>query len=62
NDVGMLKGLIQTGVDLAEWKERLRRNPFDVKPAFLAAGAAGALLPQTVLGRPSVPEGEVSAL
>jgi hypothetical protein len=29
------------------------RNPFDIKPAFLAAGTMGRLLPETVLGRPS---------
>ncbi len=55
NDVGMLKGLVQSGADLAKWKEHLRRNPFDVKPAFIASGATARLLPETVLGRPSVP-------
>ncbi len=55
NDVGMLKGLVQSGVDLGEWKEHLRRNPFDVKPAFMASGTTGRLLPATVLGRPSAP-------
>ncbi len=55
NDVGMLKGLVQSGGDLGRWKEHLRRNPFDVKPAFLASGTTGRLLPTTVLGRPSVP-------
>jgi len=53
NDVGMLKGLVQTGQDLSAWKEHLRRNPFDIKPAFLAARTVSALLPQTILGRPS---------
>ena len=37
NDVGMLKGLVQSGVDLGPWKAHLRRNPFDVKPAFIAS-------------------------
>ena len=55
NDVGMLKGLVQSGADLGKWKEHLRRNPFDVKPAFIAAGTTARLLPETVLGRPSVP-------
>jgi len=55
NDVGMLKGLVQSGEDLGVWKEHLRRNPFDVKPAFIASGTTARLLPQTVLGRPSVP-------
>ncbi len=53
NDVGMLKGLVQTGVRLGAWKEYLRRNPFDVKPAFIASRTTGQLLPQTILGRPS---------
>jgi NAD(P)H-nitrite reductase large subunit len=59
NDVGMLKGLVQSGVRLGPWKEHLRRHPFDIKPAFVASGATARLLPQTVLGRPSVPAGRV---
>jgi NAD(P)H-nitrite reductase large subunit len=55
NDVGMLKGLVQCGADLGKWKEHLRRNPFDVKPAFIACGTTAQLLPETVLGRRSVP-------
>jgi NAD(P)H-nitrite reductase large subunit len=53
NDVGMLKGLVSTGVDLSAWKAHLKKNPFDVKPAFIATHTAARLLPQTVLGRPS---------
>jgi NAD(P)H-nitrite reductase large subunit len=53
NDVGMLKGLVQTGVALGRWKERLRRNPFEVKPAYIATKTTAELLPVTVLGRPS---------
>ena len=49
----MLKGLVQTAVRLGVWKEYLRRNPFDLKPAFIASRATGQLLPQTILGRPS---------
>jgi NAD(P)H-nitrite reductase large subunit len=60
NDVGMLKGLVYTGVDLSDWKDRLRANPFDVKRAFLATGTAGQLLPKTVLGRPSIPAGKIA--
>jgi NAD(P)H-nitrite reductase large subunit len=55
NDVGMLKGLVQSGADLGAWKEHLRRNPFDIKPAFIASGTTARLLPQTILGRPSAP-------
>ena len=54
NDVGILKGLVQSGVSLGDWKSYLRDNLFDVKRAFIAAGATGRLLPQTILGRPSV--------
>jgi NAD(P)H-nitrite reductase large subunit len=53
NDVGILKGLVQTGVDLSAWKRHLAANPFDVKPAFMATRTTATLLPQTVLGRPS---------
>jgi NAD(P)H-nitrite reductase large subunit len=53
NDVGMLKGLVQSGVRLGAWKERLRRNPFDVKAAYIASGTTGRLLAETVLGRAS---------
>jgi len=60
NDAGMLKGLIQSGCDLSEWKEHLRGNPFDIKRAYLAVGAAETLLPETLLGRPSVPERDIA--
>ena len=53
NDVGMLKGLVQSGAPLGPWKEQLRRNPFDVKRAFVASHATRQLLPETVLGRPA---------
>ena len=53
NDVGMLKGLVQSQVSLARFKDHLRQNPFDIKPAFIASRTTSALLPVTVLGRPS---------
>ena len=53
NDVGMLKGLVQSGADLSGWKDHLRANPFDIKPAFIAAKTTARLLPETVLGRAS---------
>jgi len=59
NDVGMLKGLVQSGGKLGAWKEHLRRNPFDIKPAFIASGTTARLLPETTLGRPSIPAGQV---
>ena len=58
NDVGMLKGLVQTGVHLGRWKDHLAKNPFDIKPAFIASRTTGALLPETVLGRPSKAPGD----
>jgi NAD(P)H-nitrite reductase large subunit len=58
NDVGMLKGLVQTGVPLGPWKAHLEKNPFDIKPAFIASRTTGTLLPETVLGRPSKAPGD----
>jgi NAD(P)H-nitrite reductase large subunit len=54
NDVGMLKGLVYTGVDLSAWTGHLAANPFDVKPAYLATRTVSRLLPQTVLERASL--------
>jgi NAD(P)H-nitrite reductase large subunit len=53
NDIGMLKGLVQSQVALGRWKDYLKANPFDLKPAYIATGTTEALLPETVLGRPS---------
>jgi NAD(P)H-nitrite reductase large subunit len=58
NDVGMLKGLVQSGAPLGAWKAHLKRNPFDVKPAFIASGITKALLPETILGRPAKAPGD----
>ena len=58
NDVGMLKGLVQSGTPLGRFKEHLRRNPFDVKTAFIASKTTRTLLPETVLGRPSLAPGD----
>jgi NAD(P)H-nitrite reductase large subunit len=62
NDIGMLKGLVQSGVSLGPWKEHLHRNPFDLKPAFIALLTTARLLPQTILGRPSLTPGRAGAL
>ncbi len=59
NDVGMLKGLIQTGNGLGAWKGHLCRNPFGITQAFIASGTTARLLPETILGRPSVAPGQV---
>ena len=58
NDVGMLKGLVQSGVGIGRWKAHLKANPFDIKPAFIATKTTSALLPETILGRPSKAPGE----
>jgi NADPH-dependent 2,4-dienoyl-CoA reductase/sulfur reductase-like enzyme len=55
NDVGMLKGLIQTGVRLGPWKEYLVQNPMDLRRPYVASGAARELMNSTLLaGRASV--------
>ena len=54
NDVGMLKGLIQSGVALGPWKDWLRESPLDLRRAYVASGAAARLMQSTLLaGRPS---------
>ena len=58
NDVGMLKGLVQSGVSLARFKDYLKTNPFDIKTAFIASKTTSTLLPETVLGRPSKAPGD----
>jgi len=58
NDIGMLKGLVQTGIALGPWKAYLRKNPFDIKLAFIASRATATLLPETLLGRPSKAPGD----
>ena len=60
NDVGMLKGLVQSGARLGDWKTYLRDNLFDVRRPFVATGTTARLLPQTVLGSPSVPAAAVA--
>jgi NAD(P)H-nitrite reductase large subunit len=53
NDIGMLKGLVQSGAPAGRFKERLGRNPFDIKPVYIASRTTSMLLPETVLGRPA---------
>lgn len=55
NDMGMLKGLVQSRRPLGRWRQLLAERPFEVKKAFLASGAVAELLPRTLLGRPSQP-------
>jgi NAD(P)H-nitrite reductase large subunit len=61
NDVGMLKGLVQTGMRLGAWKTYLRHNLFEIKRAYIASGTTARLLPLTVQGSPSLPATAVAA-
>jgi NAD(P)H-nitrite reductase large subunit len=53
NDVGMVKGIMQTRTPLGEWKAFLRDNPFDVRRPYVALKVAQQLTGTTLLGRPS---------
>jgi NAD(P)H-nitrite reductase large subunit len=58
NDIGMLKGLVQSGSPVGRFKEHLSRNPFDIKPAYIAVHTTNMLLPETILGRPAKAPGD----
>jgi NAD(P)H-nitrite reductase large subunit len=58
NDVGMLKGLVQSKTALGPWKKHLEAHPFDVKTAYIASKTTARLLPETVVGRPSKAPGD----
>lgn len=58
NDMGMLKGIIQAGQPLGEWKDLLVKHPFELKKVFLATRTVAHLLPRTLLGAASRPLGE----
>ncbi|HXG11225.1 MAG TPA: FAD-dependent oxidoreductase [Gemmataceae bacterium] len=53
NDVGMVKGIMQTRTALGAWKDFLRQNPFDVRRPFVAAKVGQRLAASTLLGRPA---------
>jgi NAD(P)H-nitrite reductase large subunit len=55
NDMGLLKGLVQSGQPLGEWKQLLVERPFELKKVYLATRTVERLLPRTLLGEPSVP-------
>ena len=61
NDVGMLKGLVQTGTPLGAWKAYLRHHLFEIKRAYIASGTTARLLPLTVQGSASVPAATIAA-
>ena len=50
NDLGMLKGLVQSGADLSSWRTHLERHPFDLKKPYLASRTVSSLMPMTILG------------
>ena len=56
-DVGMVKGIMQTGTDLGAWKGFLKENPFDVRRAYIATGVAATLAKTTLLGQKAQPRG-----
>lgn len=53
NDLGMLKGLVQSGVQLDGWADHLSKHPFDIKRPYLANRVVSSLLPLTTLGQSS---------
>ncbi|MGH2811436.1 MAG: NAD(P)/FAD-dependent oxidoreductase [Actinomycetota bacterium] len=57
NDMGMVKGLIQTQVPLREWRKYLDDHPLDVRRPYVASRAAERLLEMRLLRKPSSPEG-----
>ncbi len=57
NDVGMVKGIMQTRTPLGAWKAFLCDNPFDVRRPYVATQVAKTLAASTLLGRPTKPRG-----
>ncbi len=53
NDVGMVKGMIQTKKPLGAWAQYIRSHPTDLRRAYIANGVAAALAEQTLLGAPA---------
>jgi NAD(P)H-nitrite reductase large subunit len=61
NHLGMLKGLVHGGAPLGPGKARLLHDPWDIERPYAAAGAVARLLPETLLGAPSVAGERVEA-
>jgi len=59
NDVGMFKGLIQSGVHLGGWKQYIHENLRDIKKPFVASHITRDMLPVKTLDHPTVPSREV---
>ncbi len=61
NDIGMLKGLVQSQVKLGPWKKYLQENLWDIKRPFVANHVTSSLLSVTTLDHPTIPAREISA-
>ncbi len=57
NDVGMVKGILQTQTPLGPWKQFLQENPFDIRRVFVACQVADKLCRFRLIGRPAQPRG-----
>jgi hypothetical protein len=55
NDLGMVKGIMQTQTAFGPWKDYLRHHPFDVRRPFVGLQVGRKLTATTLLGRPSKP-------
>lgn len=55
NDVGMVKGFIQTRAELERWKEYIYDFPADLRRPYVGAGIPAMLVEQTLLGAPAEP-------
>lgn len=56
-DVGMVKGLMQTQTALGPWKDHLKKNPFDIRRAYIGTKVAAKLAETTLLGRAATARG-----
>ena len=57
NDVGMVKGFIQAGTELGDWKDHIRDFPADLRRPYIATGTPQKLIDRTTLGMPSEDRG-----
>jgi NAD(P)H-nitrite reductase large subunit len=53
NDIGMVKGLIQTKATFGAWKDHLKKYPLDIRRPYVASRTAERLLESRLVGRPS---------
>jgi NAD(P)H-nitrite reductase large subunit len=57
NDMGMVKGLIQTQTALGQWKDYLEAHPLDIRRPYIGTKAAAKLLKMTITGQASSDRG-----